>query len=128
MKVTAEPTDHFTEVHVKRLRIWDAVTLGGIPAILLVARVVVPERHHAAFEEEAGGALDATGPIKAVESDLTFRRLSTPEELLADITIPEWAASLIPTLLDRDPVDVVNVLEVLHLSFNARLQEILARE
>ena len=49
----------------------------------------------------------------------------TPEEILRDPAAPFWAQDLVRVLLDKDPVDVVNTLEVLAVSFRARLDCIL---
>ncbi len=44
------------------------------------------------------------------------------KNLLDDPTTPFWAKKLIRESLDRDPVDVANVLEVLSKAFSQRVQ------
>ena len=56
MKVTAEATDVITTIDGRPARVWKATTENGVPCLMFVARIAVPDDDarfdHAQFEAE----------------------------------------------------------------------------
>lgn len=50
----------------------------------------------------------------------------TPEDLLADPTVPFWAQVVIKSALQKDPIDAANILETIAKSFARRADALLA--